>query len=411
MTVTDTAGAAPPRLRDLPDFRRLLAARAAATTANQMLMVALGWQMYELTRSAWQLGLVGLVQFVPALLLTLPAGHLVDQHDRRHTLLASLALQAVVAALMSVGSAAGWLGPAGIFAVSALLGAARALQMPSLQALLPSLVPPTALPRAVAAGGAVLQASIVGGPALGGLVYAAGQEAGAAWVYGLALLLLVLAGGAVLRLTPQGRPACVGAEPGALTAGLRFILAHPVLLGAMGLDLLAVLLGGATALLPMFARDILGTGPEGLGLLRAAPAMGALACGLWLARHPLQRRAGRRLLQSVAVYGLATLGFALAGSWPLAMLALAVAGAADMVSVVIRQSLVQMETPDAMRGRVAAVNSVFIGASNQLGEFESGATAAWLGPVGSVLLGGTGTLLAVVLWPRLFPALWQRDKL
>jgi len=203
----------------------------------------------------------------------------------------------------------------------------------------------------------------------------------------------------------------VGAEAGALTAGLRFIVAHPVLLGAMGLDLLAVLLGGATALLPVFARDILGTGPEGLGLLRAAPAMGALACGLWLARHPLQRRAGRRLLQSVAVYGLATLAFALAGSLPLAMGALAVAGAADMVSVVIRQSLVQMETPDAMRGRVAAVNSVFIGASNQLGEFESGATAAWLGPVGSVLLGGAGTLLAVALWPRLFPALWRREKL
>ncbi|MBQ0942682.1 MFS transporter [Ideonella sp. 4Y16] len=412
MTATDPlALAPPPRLRDLPDFRRLLAARAAATTANQMLMVALGWQMYDFTRSAWQLGLVGLVQFVPALLLTLPAGHLVDHHDRRHTLLASLGLQAVVAACLAAGSAGGWLGPAGIFAVSALLGAARALQMPSQQALLPSLVPSEALPRAVAAGGAVLQASIVGGPALGGLVYAAGQSAGAAWVYGLALLLLVLAGGAVLRLTPQGRPARVGAEAGALTAGLRFIVAHPVLLGAMGLDLLAVLLGGATALLPVFARDILGTGPEGLGLLRAAPALGALACGLWLARHPLQRRAGQRLLQSVAVYGLATLAFAVAGSLPLAMLALAVAGAADMVSVVIRQSLVQMETPDAMRGRVAAVNSVFIGASNQLGEFESGATAAWLGPVGSVLLGGTGTLLAVAVWPRLFPALWRRERL
>jgi hypothetical protein len=184
-----------------------------------------------------------------------------------------------------------------------------------------------------------------------------------------------------------------------------------VLLAAMGLDLLAVLLGGATALLPVFARDILQVGPAGLGLLRAAPAVGALGCALWLARHPLQRRAGRRLLQAVAVYGCATLGFAVATTMPLALAALVLAGAADMVSVVIRQSLVQLETPDAMRGRVAAVNSVFIGASNQLGEFESGATAAWLGPVGSVLLGGAGTLLAVALWPRLFPALLRRERL
>ncbi|NDY89591.1 MFS transporter [Ideonella livida] len=415
------------RLRDLNDFRQLLLARVAGTTANQMLMVALGWQMYELTRSAWDLGLVGLAQFLPALLLTLPAGQWVDRHDRRLALGISLGLQALAALWLAVASTGGWLGAGAIWSVSVLLGCARALQMPALQALLPSLVPAAVLPRAVAASSSTMQAATVLGPAVGGGLYALGPTlaglaghtdpaAGLAWggglVHGLAAAALCAALWGVSRIRHRARPAVRPAEGWTgLTAGLRFIAQRPVLLGAVSLDLFAVLLGGATALLPIFARDILHTGPEGLGLLRAAPALGAVGVGLWLARRPLQRRAGVVLLAGVAVYGLATLGFAASTSLVAAFVSLMVAGGADMVSVVIRQSLVQLETPDEMRGRVAAVNSVFIGASNQLGEFESGLTAAWLGPVGSVVLGGVGTLAVVAAWCRLFPALRRRDRL
>jgi MFS family permease len=422
-----------PRLRDQHDYLRLLGARVTGGAANQMLMVALGWQMYDLTGSAWDLGLVGLAQFLPALLLTLPAGHLVDQHDRRMLLSGSLGLQCLVAFCLALSSAQGWVGPHMILGLSVLLGMARALQMPSQQALLPTLVPPVLLPRAVAASSSTMQAAVIAGPALGGALYAlgpwvsglighpaAGGEAaaqinahwGAAVVCGVSLLLLLAAvvGVLALRHRPaQRRQAAPGFAQ--LTAGVRFIWQRPVVLGAISLDLFAVLLGGATALLPIFARDILHTGPEGLGLLRSAPALGAVIVGLVLARVPISRRAGHWLLGAVAVFGLSTIGFALATSFWLAFVALAISGAADMFSVVIRQSLVQLETPDDMRGRVGAVNSVFIGASNQLGEFESGATAALLGPVGSVLLGGFGTLVVVALWFRLFPDLAGRDRL
>ena len=431
MTTAISPGAAPARLREQHDYLRLLGARISGGGANQMLMVALGWQMYDLTSSAWDLGLVGLAQFLPALALTLPAGHLVDRHDRRRLLALSLALQCAVAATLTLGSLQGWVGAGLILALSVLLGMARALQMPAQQALLPSLVPAGLLPRAVAAASSSMQAAIIAGPALGGALYAlgpwlarqAGQAEGgnataaaahwgAALVYGLSWLLLLAAIAGVLgiaRRPLQGQRAAPGLAQ--LTAGIRFIWQRPVVLGAISLDLFAVLLGGATALLPIFARDILHTGPEGLGLLRAAPAVGALAVGLWLSRVPIERRAGHWLLGAVGVFGLAMIGFALATHFWFAFAVLLISGAADMVSVVIRQSLVQLETPDEMRGRVGAVNSVFIGASNQLGEFESGATAALLGPVGSVLLGGVGTLLVVGLWFRLFPALAQRDRL
>jgi MFS family permease len=417
-----------PRLRDQRDYLRLIGARITGTAANQMLMVALGWQMYDLTASAWQLGLVGLAQFVPALLLTLPAGHLVDQHDRRLLLAGSLGLQLLTAASLALASAGGWVGPQLILALSIVLGCARALQMPAQQALMPTLVPAVLLPRAVAAASSSMQAAIIAGPALGGALYALGPWTaghvepssvasaaahwGAAIVYSVSLLMLI---GAVLAvLAIRHRPVqAPRAAPGLehLTAGIRFIWQRPVVLGAISLDLFAVLLGGATALLPIFARDILHTGPVGLGLLRSAPALGAVIVGVWLARHPITRRTGRWLLSAVAVFGLAMIAFALATSFPVAFIVLAISGAADMVNVVIRQSLVQLETPDAMRGRVGAVNSVFIGASNQLGEFESGATAALLGPVGSVLLGGFGVLAVVALWFRLFPALARRDGL
>ena len=428
MTMPEPSAPDRSRLRDHLDFLRLLAARVTGGAANQMLMVALGWQMYDLTASAWDLGLVGLAQFLPALLLTLPAGHLVDTHDRRLLLAASLALQLLTAACLALASGGGWVGPHLILALSVVLGCARALQMPAQQALMPALVPAGLLPRAVATSSSTMQAAIIAGPALGGVLYALGPWAarliehstassaaahwGAAIVYGVSLALLVAAVAAVLTIrhrTLQARRAAPGIAQ--LTAGIRFIWQRPVVLGAISLDLFAVLLGGAPALLPIFVRDILHTGPEGLGLLRGAPALGAVIVGLWLSRRPIASRAGHWLLSAVAVFGLSMIGFALTTSFAVAFITLAISGAADMVSVVIRQSLVQLETPDDMRGRVGAVNSVFIGASNQLGEFESGATAALLGPVGSVLLGGVGVLVVVALWFRLFPDLARRDRL
>jgi MFS family permease len=398
-----------PALLSQPNLRRFFTMRVAATAANQMLMVALGWQMYALTGSAWDLGLVGLAQFVPALLMALPAGHTVDRRDRRRLLTAVLGVQAAVALALAVGSQLGWVGRASVLAVSVVLGAVRSVQMPASSALLPQLLASMAqLPRVLALSSSATQAAIVVGPALGGVLYAAGAPV----VYGLAALCLGVAMAAVHGTTP--RPAERSREPASwatLLAGLHFIRARPVLLGAVTLDLFAVLLGGATALLPIFAKDILHTGAWGLGVLRAAPAAGALLTAVVLSRWPVQRRTGTWLLGAVGVYGLMMLAFGLSTTLWAALAALLVAGVADMVSVVIRQTLVQLETPDAMRGRVSAVNGVFIGASNQLGEFESGATAAWLGPVGSVLLGGAGTVLVVVLWTGLFPALARRDRL
>ncbi|MFZ2987856.1 MFS transporter [Ideonella sp.] len=433
MTISDPMEAGSARLRDQRDYLQLLSARVTGGAASQMLMVALGWQMYDLTSSAWDLGLVGLVQFVPALLLTLPCGLLVDRHDRRLLVAGSLSLQCVVAAVLTLGSVSGWVSSDLILGLSMLLGVARAMQMPAQQALMPTLVPTALLPRAVAAASSSMQVSIIAGPALGGALYALGPwltrqlslaqatggptaadaaHWGAALVYGVSLVLLLAAVLSVLAIRYRPAPSR-WAAPGfaQLTDGIRFIWQRPVMLGAISLDLFAVLLGGATALLPIFARDILHTGPEGLGLLRSAPALGAVLIGVWLSRSPIARRAGHCLLGAVAVFGLAMIGFALTRSFWVAFAVLAISGAADMVSVVIRQSLVQLETPDDMRGRVGAVTSVFIGASNQLGEFESGATAALLGPVGSVLLGGVGTLVVVGLWFRLFPDLARRDRL
>jgi len=390
------------------DFRRFWASRIAGTAAGQMLMVALGWQMYALTGSAWDLGLVGLVQFAPALLLALPAGHHVDGSNRQRVLLAVLGVQCAVAACLAWASWQGWMGRSALLAASLALGALRTWQMPASQALLPQLVPREQLPRALALSSAALQGAIIAGPALGGLVYAGGAQA----VYGLSALCFAAAGLCVAGI--RSRPAATQREPlswATLLAGLHFIRTRPVVLGAVSLDLFAVLLGGATALLPLFARDLLHTEAWGLGLLRSAPAVGALLMSLVLVRWPVQRRSGAWLLGAVAVYGLTMVVFGLSTSLWLSMAALAASGAADMVSVVIRQSLVQLATPDDMRGRVSAVNSVFIGASNQLGEFESGATAAWLGPVASVVSGGVGTMMVVLLWAGLFPALARHDRL
>jgi MFS family permease len=391
-----------------PGLVRFLWVRLAGTTAAQMLLVALGWQMYQLTSSAWDLGLVGLVQFLPALFLTIPAGQIVDRVDRRLVLAAALVLQALVAGVLAWASATGTVSRGLILAFCVVIGVARALQMPSQQALLPSLVTAQVLPRALAVSSSVMQVAVIGGPALGGFVYGASAAAAYGVAFALFVLSIVIVGGI------RGRRAAYDRAPVTLAsvlAGFTFIRRHRIVLGALSLDLFAVLLGGATALLPMFARDVLDTGAWGLGFLRAAPAAGAFAMGVVLARWPLRRHVGRRMFVAVAVYGIATLCFALSTSFALSLAALAVSGAADMVSVVVRQTLVQLETPDDLRGRVSAVNSTFIGASNQLGEFRAGAVAAWLGPVGSVVAGALGTLAVVAMWVRLFPGLARRDRM
>ena len=389
-------------------FVQLWLARLASVAAAQMLMVAVGWQMYGLTGSAWDLGLVGLLQFAPAVPLALVAGHVIDRHHRGRIVALCLAVQMLVALLLCAGSAAGFASRGLLLAVSVVLGCVRAFQMPAQQALTPLLVPPVLLPRALAASSAGLQGAIIAGPALGGLIYAAGAAA----TYGTCAFLFAIGCGLCLALRyAHSAPPDEPVTRHTLLAGVHFVRHHKVVLGAISLDLFAVLFGGAVALLPMFAKDILHTGPLGLGLLRSAPAAGALLMSAVLTRWPVRRCTGPVLLGAVAVYGVATLGFGLSGNFSVSLFALAVSGAADMVSVVIRSTLVQLETPDAMRGRVSAVNSVFIGASNQLGEFESGATAALLGPVGSVVLGGLGTLVVAGLWLRLFPALAQRDAL
>ena len=395
-------------MTELPrSFWFFLWTRLAGNSANQMLLVALGWQMYDLTGSAWDLGLVGLMQFLPALLLTIPAGQLVDRVDRRAVLAASLALQGIAAAVLALGSWGGWMQREVIFAMCVAMGVARALQAPSQAALVPSLVTPDQLPRALALSTMMLKISTIAGPALGGFLYVFGPVAAYGTCFVLGVLSLVFIGN-VQRAPP--RKAREPVTLASMFAGIDYIRRHKVVLGAISLDLFAVVLGGATALLPIFARDVLHTGPWGLGVLRAAPAVGGLLMAAVLARAPLERRIGRTMFVSVAIYGLAILVFAVSRDFVLSFLALAVSGAGDMVSVVIRQSLVQLETPDEMRGRVSAVNGTFIQASNQLGEFRAGAMAEWLGPIGSVIVGGVGTLVVVALWIPLFPPLARRER-
>ncbi|MFM6992001.1 MAG: MFS transporter [Rhodoferax sp.] len=397
---------APTLLQQTP-FVRFWMARVTGILSNQMLMLAVAWQMYDLTSSAWDLGLVGLFQFIPALLMTLPAGHLADRLHRARIFAACMATQAMVALVLLVSTEFSWTTRELILALSVVLGMVRAFQMPAQQALTPLLVPPSLLQRAISVGSVGMQIAIVGGPALGGLLYGAGP----ATVYGACLGLSLVSAAFTYTVHYHHIPAQRAATLASVFAGVAFVWRRQVLMGAISLDLFAVLLGGATALLPIYARDILHTGPQGLGLLRAAPAVGALLMTLVLVRFPLQRHAGYKLLGAVGVFGLATLVFGVSTHFGLSMLALAVTGAADSISVVTRQTLMQMDTPDDMRGRVSAVNSIFIGASNQLGEFESGATAALWGPVGSVVVGGLGTLVIALAWLKLFPELAKRDRL
>lgn len=394
---------------DSRSFTYYLTARAAATLAYQMAGVAIGWQMYDLTHSPLALGLVGLVQFVPSLILALYVGHAADRYERRIIVAISQAFEALALFCLGVFSILHLIDRNSILLTVFLLGIARAFEYTTFQTLLPALVKQEELPAAIARNASVRQFAIIVGPVLGGFLYIVGV--GAVYLTGGCLFMLsaaIIARLRMQRLTPTAR------EPATLTslfAGITYIRSQPVLLGAISLDLFAVLLGGATALLPIFARDILAVGPWGLGILRAAPAVGAVVASLYLTRKPLKRRVGKIMFTAVAGFGLATIVFALSTSILLSCLALAVLGGTDMISIVIRASLVQLETPDEMRGRVSAVNAVFIGTSNEFGEFESGLTAAWFGAVPAALLGGVGTLAVVALWIYLFPQLVHRERL
>ncbi len=394
-------------LRHRP-FLAFWLARVCTASAFQMITVAIGWHIYELTHNVLDLGLVGLVEFTPRVLFMLHTGHVADRYDRRR--IASLCQigQGLIAVALVVGASTDNVTREMIFAMAFLLGTARAFEMPTTQALLPNIVPTALFPRAVAASASAMQAATIAAPAFGGFLYAFG----AFWVYTPTAVLYFIACALVLTLPSRQAPASQGkATLESLLAGIRFIRSRPDIFGAISLDLFAVLLGGATALLPVFAKDILLTGPWGLGLLRSAPAVGALLMSFWLARFPIERNVGRIMFLAVGIFGVTTIAFGLSTSFWFSLAVLVVLGAADMISMVIRGAFVQLETPDEMRGRVSAVNGLFIGASNQLGEFESGLTAHWLGTVPAVVLGGVGTLVVTGVWMKLFPTLAKRDTL
>jgi MFS family permease len=385
------------------DFRLYQFARLFMTLGAQMQSVAVGWHVYSLTQRPIDLGYVGLAQFLPAIVLSLVTGDTADRHDRRTVLLCCYATM-VTGALLLFGMA--WAGVTEtwpLYVVLVLIGTARAFAGPAGQSLVPHLVPVQHLTKAVAWNSTVFQVGTIAGPAVGGLLLDAAHAPG---VYLTCVVMMSLAA-AMLALmhVRTGRMERAATSWQRLLGGIRYVWRQKVVLGAISLDLFAVLLGGATALLPIYAQDILHTGPWGLGLLRSAPAVGAALIAVALALFPLRRNAGVTMLACVAVFGVATIVFGLSRHLVLSLVALVVLGAVDMVSVVIRQTLVQLATPPEMRGRVSAVNMVFIGASNELGDFESGVTAEWFGVVPAVVLGGVGTCVVVALWAWLFPEL------
>jgi MFS family permease len=393
-------------LRHRP-FALYWSARTCAAMGFQMLGVAVAWQMYALTGSAFDLGLVALMQFLPAAAFMLVAGQIADRYDRRRLLQICQTIEGLAAATLAVGSLAGWVSKEFILAAVLVFGAGRAFEAPTQQTLLPSVVPLSLFPRAVAASASTTQLATIAGPAIGGFLFVFGPTVPYAICCALFLTsVILLAFVHIQRAASRRMPLNLQA----FFAGISYMARNPILLGVISLDLFAVLLGGATALLPIFADEIFKLGPEGLGLLRAAPAAGALLIMIVLTRWPLTRHVGRIMFVSVACFGLATIVFALSRSFALAIAALAILGASDAVSVVIRMTLVQLETPDEMRGRVNAVSSLFAGTSNQLGDFRAGLMAAWLGAIPAVLVGGIGTLLVVLIWLRAFPVLSRVDS-
>ncbi|MBX3703205.1 MAG: MFS transporter [Steroidobacteraceae bacterium] len=395
------------RLMAHPGFLRYLVSRTAVSIAVQMQTVAVGWQIYAITKNPLDLGLIGLSQFLPFVLLVLPAGQVADRRHRARILVGCFALEFVCALLLVAFTLSGLAVAWPVFAVMVLFGMARAFAMPAGQALLPNLVPPELFSRAVAVHSSTWQVSVIVGPAIGGLVYLAGPEV----VYGSVAALLAVATVLMIGLrTAAPAPATEPASWHTLLEGLRFVYRRKIILGAVSLDLFAVLFGGATALLPVYASDVLDIGPDGLGILRAAPGVGAALVALVFAVRPVARQVGRAMFAGVALFGVATVVFGLSESFWLSLAALTVLGGADMVSVYIRHLLVQLETPDAIRGRVSAVNAVFIGASNELGEFRAGVTGAWWGVIPAVVVGGIASVATAGLWMRLFPALRSMDR-
>ncbi|MGF6645290.1 MFS family permease [Paraburkholderia sp. GAS82] len=368
----------------------------------------MGWHIYAITHSAFALGLLGLAQFLPMFTLTLVVGHVADRYDRRRIAAVCQSIEAAAALLFVLGTFGGWLGAPVIYALAACVGAARAFESPAVSSLLPGVVPRAQLPQATAWATSAGQTAQIVGPALGGLLYGVGPG----FAYIVCTFTFALAAAMVWGIPLQAKPttrAPVTLE--SVFSGIAFIRQQPVILGALSLDLFAVLFGGATALLPIFARDILHAGPLGLGLLRSASAIGALSGTIWLAHFPLRNRPGAAMFGGVIAFGVATIVFGLSHQFLLSWLALAALGASDVISVVVRSSLVQLRTPDGMLGRVSAVNALFIGSSNQLGEFESGLTAGWWGAQPAVLVGGVATIAVALLWMRLFPALRKVQSL
>jgi len=385
-----------------------VAARSFSEFAWQITTVAVGWKIYQLTGSAFYLGMIGLVQFVPSALLVFIAGHAADRYDRRRVVQLCQFAQGLAAIYLVARGLTGMLSALDIFLVLLVVGSATAFESPALLALLPGVAPEGQLQRATAFSSGASQIATITGPAIGGLAYAIDPAA----PYVIMALFWLLAGCAAgaIRLERSVKPT----EPptfSELFAGIGFVRSNPAILGTISLDLFAVLLGGATALLPIYARDILHAGPWALGVMRAAPAVGALVMTAVLTRHPMTRRVGMRMFQAVIAFGVATIVFALSSEIWLSVIALAAMGAADTISVVIRVSLVQLATPDEMRGRVGAVNFLFIHASNQLGEFESGLTAALFGAMPAALIGGLGTIAVALLWMKLFPSLRKVERL
>ena len=393
-----------------PDFVRFQLARFLIVIALEMQSVAVGWQVYEITKRPLDLGLVGLAQFLPGILLFLVSGQAVDRFNRRKLLTLCYGGFALCSGLLLNIAWHGVHSAYAIYAVIALVGAVRSLNGPTARAILPQLVPEQHFPNAVAWNASIFQTATILGPAFGGLLYAFSQ--GPSAVYGTATLIAVASMLSTLRIKP--RTTQRRREEISLTtvlAGFRYIWQQKLILGSISLDLFAVLLGGAVALLPVYAREILKTGPWGLGLLRSAPGVGAVAMAILLAHRPVRKRAGATMFWCVTAFGVFTILFGISHNLALSLIALVLVGATDMVSVVIRGILVQVATPDEMRGRVNAVDMIFIGASNELGQFESGLTAHWFGTVPAVVLGGVGTLLVVAIWSWRFPELRQADEL
>jgi MFS family permease len=398
------------------DFMVFLGTRVAAVLGTAAQSVTIGWQVYDLARaergvaeSALYVGLVGGATFLPLVFLALPAGVVADRYPRKRILMGCFAAQALLAGTLAWTAATGALSVRGLIAFAFIFGITRAFFAPANASMAPMLVPPSLLPRAIAWNSLAFEIGTISGPALAGLLVGSWSSAHS---YAVSLTLYILSAAGLATIRHSTRPT---AQPGSrlelVLEGLRYIRDNKLVLGAISLDMVAVLLGGATALLPVFARDILQVGPQGFGLMRSAPAVGAAVVALVLASRPIQRRAGLSLFTGVAIFGLATVVFGLSRSLWLSLVALAVLGGADMVSVYVRQTLVQIVTPDAMRGRVAAVSFLFISASNEFGEFESGVTARLFGPVGAAVFGGIASLFVTGLWARLFPALRKVDRL